>query len=149
MAKGNARAPKVMLAVEEVPEVGAFLEIDQKIRDLINENPGFYQRLRELVEERNTYLQAAEKIVRANLASCGPFNKISEKLDIDAEKLFDELGDEGFAQVGGYTEQITTYKIDRTRFTSLLHAGHIPEEVKESCTKVTPSYKKPETYVLP
>ena len=149
MARGNARTPKVTLPVEDVPEVGQLVDIDEKIKELIDSNPEFYQKLRELVEERNTYLQMAEKVVRAQGISCGPFNKISETLDIDAEKLFDELGPDGFSQVGGYTEQVTEYKIDRTRFTALLHAGHVPDEVKESCTKTKSSYKKPDTYVLP
>jgi len=149
MAKGNARTPKTVVDIKEIPEVEQLLETEKKIQELIDSNPDFYKKLAELVEERNTYLQAAEKVVRASGVSCGPFNKLSETVDIDVEKLFDELGPDGFAEVGGYTEKVTTYKLDRTRFISHLEAGHVPQEVKETCVGVKRSYKKPETYKLP
>lgn len=149
MAKGNARKPSVTVSPEEVPEVQDLLDTEKEIAELVATNPDFYRKLCELVEERNTRLQAAEKVVRASGVTCGPFLKHSETLDIDVEKLFDELGEEGFKEVGGYTEKVTVYKVDRTRFTSHLEAGHVPDEVKESCTAIKRSYKKPDPYKLP
>ena len=149
MAKGNARKPSITVSPEEIPEVQNLLAAEKEIAELISENPEFYRRLQELVEERNTLLQAAEKVVRSKGVTCGPFMKHSETLDINVEKLFDELGPDTFKEVGGYTETVTAYKIDRTRFTSHLDAGHIPEEIKESCTAPKLSYKKPDAYKLP
>ena len=146
-AKQSTETPVV--APNEVSEVQQLLEVEQEIMTLIQSNPGFYQQLQSLVQHRNELLVRADKTVREMKVTCGPFVKISESTKIDAEKLFEELGEEAFKDFGGYTETVVDYKVDRTRVLSHLASGQIPEEVAELCITTTPSYKAPKTYLLP
>lgn len=145
----NARQPKTTVDESEVPEVEALICAEEDLKEHIAKDPKFYKRLLELVEKRNTLLQQAEKVVRGMGVACGPFHIHTQTTDINPEQLYDELGPDNFSSLGGYTETVTTYKIDRTRFLSHLEAGHVPKEVAESCVKLKTSYKKPDVYVLP
>lgn len=140
---------KVVIPVEEVPEVLELLQTERELQALINSNPEFYKKLTALAATRNQLLSAAESKVKDLGVSCGPFNKLSETQKIDAEKLFEELGDEAFKDFGGYTETVVSYKVDRTRFLSYLQSGAIPKEVSDACVKNEQRYKKPDPYNMP
>jgi hypothetical protein len=145
----KGRTPATTVQVTDVPEVQAFLTAEEELREHIKSNQAFYDQLCALAEKRNTVLQEADKIVRAKNVSCGPFQKKSETTYINVELLFDELGLDGFKAVGGYTEEVTTYKVDRDRFLAYLAAGHVPKEVAAVATENRPSYVKIDPYNLP
>lgn len=134
---------------QEVAEVQQLLEVERSLQALIQSNPEFYEKLNTLVQHRNELLGSAEGRVRGLGVTCGPFVKLSEATKIDAEKLFEELGEVAFKDVGGYTETIVDYKADRTRVLSYLSSGAIPKEVAEICIKTEQRYKSPKLYLLP
>ena len=135
--------------VGEVEEVAAFLHAEEELHQHIQSNPEYYAKLQQLVTTRNEILEDAEKRVRELNVTCGPIVKISETKKIDIEKLFEELGDADFKAVGGYTETIVDYKLDRPRFLSYAKSGTVPAEILESCVKDTASYTVPKPYKLP
>lgn len=143
-----AKAAKVM-AAESIPEVDAFVKADSALNDFIRKHRDIYEQLEALVQQHNTLLESADKAVRAADVTCGPFIRMSESQKINAEKLYEELGDEAFKQVGGYTETIVDYKVDRERVLAEAVKGTIPEEVAEVCIRKEVRYKKPAAYVLP
>lgn len=143
MAKGPVKD------VSEVPEVEALLAVERELSELISANPEFYENLKSIVERRNGLATLADKRVRELGVSCGPFIQVSVTEKIDIERLYDELGDEQFKAVGGYTEAVTEYHIDKTRFLSYVASKNVPEEVVKVCVKESPSYKAVPKYVLP
>lgn len=140
---------KVVLAVEEVPEVAEYLQAQQDVEEYIAANQEWFDELRRLVELRNEKLEQAEKAVRPLGASCGPFQLHSETVRINAEKLYEWLGKDDFGSAGGYTETVVTYKVDRTRFLAHVARGDLPQEIVESVVSTSVSYKKPAPYTLP
>lgn len=145
----DSRSPKTVVPVEEVREVEELIIAEEELQEHINSNPKFYKKLCDLADLRNARLEVAEKTIRGMGVSCGPFLVHTQTQDINVEQLYDELGPDNFASVGGYTETVTQYKIDRTRFIAYLKADQVPKEVAESCVKLKTSYKKPDHYVLP
>jgi hypothetical protein len=133
----------------EVQEVLALLNVEREIRTLIESNPEFYSKLAALSTERNELLTSAEKRVKSLGVTCGPFVKLSEATKINPEKLFEELGEAVFKDVGGYTETVVDYKVDRTRLLAFQKSGTIPKEVADACIKVEQRYKHPDPYLLP
>lgn len=134
---------------EQIAEVKSFMDAEKELQAFIETNPGFYKRLSQLVEERNTRLEAADKVVRAHRVSCGPFTFLNTKRVVDAETLFNELGDDGFKAVGGYTEQRTHYAIDKDRFFAYVDAKQVPKEVVEVSVKEQAAFKVIPVYKLP
>jgi small nuclear ribonucleoprotein (snRNP)-like protein len=133
----------------EVEEVQQLLGVERELQALIQSNPEFYGKLMTLSQHRNELLSNAEKRIRGMGVTCGPFVKLSESTKIDAEKLFEEMGETNFKEVGGYTETVVDYKVDRTRVLSYLESGVIPKEVADVCITTEQRYKKPNPYLLP
>jgi hypothetical protein len=134
---------------EEVPEVLALHQVETHLKEFIEENSAFYEKFTQLVNDRNKCLKEAETVVRGLGVTCGPFCKISEGTKINTEKLFEELGDETFKELGGYTETVIDYKIDRARFLAYLESGMVPQEIADACVKTEVRYKAPDPYKIP
>lgn len=133
----------------EVEEVQQLLGVERELQALIQSNPEFYTKLTTLTKHRNELLASADKKVRGMGVSCGPFVLLSESIKIDDEKLFEELGEDNFKEIGGYTETVTVYKTDRQRVLSYAESGQIPDEVVAVCIKNEKRYKKIDAYNLP
>jgi hypothetical protein len=132
-----------------VEEVMMLLSVERELRELIASNPEFYEKFSKLAIQRNELLISAEQRVRNMGVTCGPFVKLSESTKINAEKLFEELGEEQFLNLGGYTEKVIDYKVDRTRVLAYHESGMIPAEVSKACIRLELRYKKPDPYLLP
>lgn len=145
----SKRTPATTLPAEEIPEVQELIEVEKAIEEHLSNNKEWYAQLQELVELRNTKLEQADKVVRPLGVSCGPFRWRSATENINAEKLYEELGLANFKNVGGYTETVTIFKVDRTRFQSHADRGDIPKEVKDAVLTKTNSYSKIDPYRLP
>lgn len=145
----SGRSPHSTIQVDEVEEVAELMTVENQLRELIESNKEFYDRLVELVNLRNEKLEMAEKHVRSLGMSCGPFIKLSESQKINAEKLFEEIGADNFQNVGGYTEVVTAYKVDRARFLSIAQRGDIPKPILDEVLKTEVRFKKPDPYKLP
>lgn len=132
------------VAETDIPEVMHFLAVKKQIDDLKEGYPEVFERLRQLQQDYNQALEAAEKAVRGRQVSCGPFNLYQWQTSLDAEKLYEELGRDEFLKVGGKIQTVTTYDLDKNKFEAHVTAGTIPKEVVDVVKKVSPRYKKPE-----
>lgn len=135
---------KSVLSVDEVPEVQHFMEVQSKIERLKEAYPEVFEKLGELAADYNQALEAADKVLRAKKASCGPFTLSSVAVTYDAEKLHEELGRAEFLKVGGQIKTVTKYDVDKAKFEAHSTSGIVPNEVIESVRTVSPRYKKPE-----
>lgn len=149
MASKKKKSEQRTLDPQQVPEVVSFMTAEQELQAFIATNPAFYKRLSDLVEERNVKLEAAEKVVRAHRASCGPFHFLNTKRVVDPEVLFNELGEDNFKLVGGYTEQRTHYAVDKDRFFAYVDTNQIPKPVIDVSVKEQPSFRVIPVYKLP
>jgi|HigsolmetaAR202D_1030399.scaffolds.fasta_scaffold01372_4 hypothetical protein len=132
------------VAETDIPEVMHFLAVKKQIDDLKEGYPEVFERLRQLQQDYNQALEAAEKAVRGRQVSCGPFHLYQWQTSLDAEKLYEELGRDEFLKVGGKIQTVTTYDLDKNKFEAHVTAGTIPKEVVDVVKKVSPRYKKPE-----
>lgn len=129
---------------ETIPEVADFMESERRIERLKEAYPEVFEQLDMLKEDYNTKLQAAEKAVRAQGVSCGPFTVMSTATIYDADKLFEELGREDFLKFGGIEKTITKYELDRARFEAAYAKGAIPKAVFEGVKKITTRFRIPD-----
>jgi len=134
-----------------INEVLQLQEAEAAIKQHITQNEAWYQELRRLVEIRNSRMEQADKVVRASGTSEGPFMKLSESIKVDVDKLHDLMGD-AFNAVGGYTEEVTIYKIDRDRFFASVERepeGSDLRRVAEMVLTREQRYKRMSVYQLP
>lgn len=129
---------------DTIPEVQHFLDIQQKLNDLKEGFPEVFERLEQLAQDYNQALEAAEKKVRGMQVSCGPFNLFQYRTTYDADKLFEELGEDEFLKVGGKIQTIKTFDVDKAKLEAHITSGGISKDVVDVVKKTTPSYKKPE-----
>jgi hypothetical protein len=149
MATKRSPRPGDTRPVEDFPEVVSFIEAQTELDTFIDEHKDIYEEICRLAIERNTRLEEADKVVRAAKVSVGPFNKLSESKKINPEKLYEELGEADFVKVGGYTETVREYKVDKKRFMALVEADQIPREVVSAVINESTSYTVIPKYVLP
>lgn len=131
-----------------IPEVAVFVEAQERLERFKAAYPDLFEQLDHLVEEHNTALEAADKAVRGQQVSCGPFVMMSSTTKYDADKLFEELGRDKFLEVGGQVKTVTVYDIDKARLEAHLASGIIKPDVVATFRTITPRYKKPEKIVL-
>lgn len=143
------RSPSKVLPAEQFPEVVEFMQAQSDLEQFIQEHKDVYDELCRLAATRNDKLEAADKVVRPTGCSVGPFVKLSESKKINAEKLYEEIGADNFGKVGGYTETVVAYKVDRDRFLSMAFSNQIPAEIVEVVVKDAVSYSVIPKYVLP
>ena len=134
---------------EQLPQVQSYLAAQEELEQHLSSNMPFYNRMSDLIIVRNQALADAEIIVKNLGVSCGPFRKTRESLKIDIEKLYEELGEKNFKELGGYTEKILDYKLDRARFLAYLESNQVPQEVADVCVRKDLAYDKPKPYNIP
>jgi hypothetical protein len=133
------------MSEEQIPEVKTFIEIQEKIDRLKAEHPGVFDQLEALTAEYNAALEAADKMVRAHKASCGPFIMYQTMTKYNAEKLYEEVGRDRFLELGGKISVVTTFDLDKAKFEAHIATGNaLPAEVINVVKEVSPRYKKPE-----
>jgi len=94
------------------PEVEAFIEVAEKYERV----KAFYEEavaaITSVQEEYNSALAAAEKVVREEGLSQGPFHVSSKREKVDAEELCRILGEDQFLAIGGTITTERVYKMD-------------------------------------
>lgn len=130
--------------VNEIPEVSALQEVQQRIQIVRDANAEFFQQYGELVEEYNEKLDAAIKAVRARQVSCGDIIKFQEAKKYDAEACYQYRGHQDFLSVGGKVRQIAQYDLDKRLYEAAHQAGQVSDEEYERVVSITPRYHKPE-----
>ena len=131
-----------------IPEVAAFVEAQERLQRLQDAYPEIFVQFKQLAEDYNQALEAADKAVRAQKVSCGPFSLMSVTTKYDAEKLYEEVGREAFLKFGGIEKSVTKYEVDKGRLEAAIAANAVPAKVVEDVRDISPRYKKPEKIVL-
>jgi hypothetical protein len=131
-----------------IPEVAAFVEAQERISRLKESYPEIFEQLDILKDDYNTALEAAEKAVRAQKVSCGPFTLISIQTKYDAEKLYEAVGRDAFLRFGGIEKSVTVFSVDKSRLEAAIAANAVPSMVVEDVKDVSPRFKKPEKIVI-
>ncbi len=132
------------------PEVEAFIEAAEKYERV----KAFYSEAVEAItsmqEEYNSALDAAEKAVREDGTSQGPFHMSSKREKVNAEELHRILGEDRFLAVGGTITTERVYKMDLAVLKSKIAIKVVSDaEVKPA---ISPSYvyrNKPTPISLP
>lgn len=136
------------LPAEAIPEVSAFLDIQEQLMAIRVDNPEVFRQFDDLVEQYNAALEAADKVVRLKGVSCGPFDNYTTKIDNDAEKMFEELGEERFLQCGGSITKQTVYSVDKNRVEAAIASGKIPQECLAEFQTTKRAYHVPKKIAL-
>lgn len=131
------------LAIDEVPEVQEFLDVKQQMDELRIGHPEVFMVYTDLVDRYNALLEKADNTVRSLGVSCGPFENFSVSHAYDAAKMYDELGEETFLEVGGKVGQRAYYEVDPASVTAAIASGKVPEESVENFMTVKRSYRGP------
>jgi hypothetical protein len=140
---------KKVLDPQTVPEVQRVLEEIELMDDFKARHRAFLEEFRERARSYNSAVEAADKVLRAELASCGPFDLFQIDTSYDAERLYSEVGEEEFKQLGGTVHPVPEYKIEKETIEALIKMGRIPPEIVKVVQKKTPKYHKPKTFVIP
>jgi hypothetical protein len=135
--------------VEDIPEVAAFVEVQQRYETFKASNQQFFDYLDSLTEEYNNKLDAANKAVRSRGVSCGPFDKFQTQTRYDAEAMYTVLGPEKFLAMGGKEEITKKRTLDKKRVEMNIQAGNIDKDAAGAIKQVSPRYRSIEGIKLP
>ncbi len=130
-------------------KVAIFEETERKLHDYMNENFQIFNEYEHLVREYNRTLEDAEKEVRALGKGEGPFVPVGQQVNIDVDRLYEELGEEHFLKFGGIIETKVVFNVDREKFERFADGGVIPKEVLDICYEKKPRFKVPKKLIMP
>lgn len=131
----------------EIPAVVDYMDAADKLREFKEEHADVFEAYDFLVQEHNNKLEAAEKVVRAQGVSCGPFDLYQYQTKFDAEKLYDAVQREEFLRLGGKIETVPVYSVDKNIFEAKLAQGAVPKNVVDVVVKTSPRYKTPDKLI--
>ena len=137
------------VAVEEIAEVAAFVEVQERYLAFKESNPQFFEYLDALTEEYNDKLDAANKAARNRGVSCGPFDKYQTATKYDAEAMYTILGHDKFLEMGGKEELVKKRSLDKKRVEMHISAGNIDKDAAAVIKVVSPRYRTVEGIKLP
>ncbi len=140
---------KKILDADKVPEVKCLIEETALMDEFKERNAEFMEEFRERVRSYNAALDAADKVLRAQEASSGPFDMFHCDVKYDADRLFSEVGEKEFKELGGTVHPATVYRIDKVAFEALVQVGRVSPELKKLVEKRTPKYHKPKPFEIP
>lgn len=136
MAKREPKKEITELDPKTVPEVVEYMVADEELKeyleDVVQNNPGVLETMRELAERRNAALEAADKAVRAREAPCGPFKLHNVITNYDAEALYDAVGEERFLALGGSITKKPIYDVDGKRLEAAIALGKLGADVVDA-----------------
>lgn len=128
---------------KDIPEVVDFIDADAKVKDYRESFADVFETYEKLVEERNSKLENAEKVVRAHKVTCGPFVLYQYQTKYDAQAFFDAVGREDFLKLGGEIKTVPEYSLDKKQFEAFVAQKKIPPTVIEAVVEVSPRYRCP------
>lgn len=144
-------APEVKgrrVPIADIPAVQEVVDLKQRIDALKAENPEVFMQFDDLVDRYNSSIEEAEATVRAKGVTCGPFENFSVSHSIDAEKMWDELGEKQFLACGGKVGQVAKYTVDAASVKAAIASGKIPTACVSAFTTTKRSYHSPKKIVL-
>ena len=133
----------VEVPLSSIPVVGEFVKAQNALETFKEQHEEVFNEYKMLVEDYNTKLQNAGKVVRQQEVSCGPFILQHFSTKFEAEKLHGAVGRAVFMEIGGKLGTKTTYDVDRDKLEAAIAQGKLPDDLVESIKKEVPSYKAP------
>lgn len=130
--------------ISEIESVQKLADLKMEIDGLKAEHPDIFMTYADLVDRYNTVLEEAEKEVRSKAVSCGEFDNYSTSVKYDADKMFEELGEEMFLQSGGSMSTKTVYEVDPKKADAAIANGTVPEDCVDNFRNVRRNYRKPD-----
>jgi hypothetical protein len=133
----------------DYPEVIDFLQKQAAIEEYKQMHADVFEQFDHLVDEYNTSLENAEKVVRSAEVNCGPFDLYQYKTTYNAEALFNAVGRDKFLELGGLTGTKVTYDIDKNRFEAAVAAKKVGKDIIAQVRKESPAFHTPKKLVIP
>lgn len=134
---------------EEIPEVLEYIKAEIELRRFITSHQKVFDDFSQIVGAVNSARSQADKAVRAEDVSCGPWDRYQVQVSYDARALYEAMGREGFLEVGGKLNTTTTYDVDKAKVKAAIARGDISKSVAEVVRKETPKYHAPTDIELP
>lgn len=139
-------------AIQEVPakqilEVKAFLRQRDALDAWRKKYAKAVNELAAIMVKYNPCLTAADKAVREQRVTSGPFVLKHFNADRDAVALRKLLGVDEFERRGGSVTKIEAVEMDKERFDAIV--ATLPEETQAKVVSYAPVYDKPKLIVLP
>jgi hypothetical protein len=132
----------------DIPEVVDFINADSKVKEFREQYSDLFETYQQLIEDRNSKLENAEKVVRAHKVTCGPFVLYQYQTKFNAQAFFDAVGKEDFLKFGGEMKTVPQYSIDKKQFEAFAAQRKIPQSVIDQVVEVSPRFKCPEKISL-
>lgn len=142
-------APAIKVVPQtEVPEVAAYAKAARALAKWKERHPEAAKELAELAETHNTMLKVADGAVRKLEVSCGAFELFEMRPSYDAEKLYEGVGRQLFAQLGGVLKPVETKSIEKDRFEALVAQGRVAAGLLAKVRSYGPRFHAPKALVL-
>src|SRR6185503_2671324 len=109
--------------ISEISAVQQLADLKVEIDTLKAEHPDVFMKYADLVDRYNTVLEEAEKEVRSKAVSCGEFDNYSTSVKFDANKMFEELGEDMFLASGGTMATKAVYEVDPKKVEAAIANG--------------------------
>lgn len=146
MAKKEARYNEV--PTTEVPEVATYEAVLARYQTFQQNNPEFFQYLRQFEEDLNAARQAADKAVRGLGVTCGSFVFYQKHTKLNVEVAYQLHGHDKFLALGGSVTTVTNKSLDKSRYMSNVQAGVVTQEEREAVVSEEPRYHAPKDLAI-
>jgi hypothetical protein len=143
-ATPSAVAKGKRLPIKDIPEVQEYTDLRNELDSFNAEHPEVFTTYADLADRVNTAMEAAEKAVRSQGVSCGPFENFSVTVVYDPVKMFEELGEDLFLQCGGSKSTVTELRADPKLIEVAIANKKIPDECIDHFRSIRRSYHKPD-----
>lgn len=137
------------LPASGLAEVLHFSRARHDLEAAVEKHARVLEELRELVLIHNATLEAAEKRAREEEVSCGPIELTNFVRSDNAVALYEAVGRQRFAALGGLLETTEKYTLDRARFDALVVQDKVAPEVVLQVVDFAPRYRKLPRFLLP
>ena len=131
------------IPVDSIPAVGEYIDRQGMLEAFMENHKGIFDTYHVLQASVAQSLEAADKIVRAQGVSCGPWDRYAIRTTYNAEALYEALGREGFLSIGGKLVTKTGYEVEGKRLETAIARGEIPQDIVDSVKKEVASYHAP------
>lgn len=135
--------------VEEIPEVGKFVQEQERFKQFRKDNAQFFEYLTQLATDYNEALSAARAACKQRGVSCGPIQVATVQTKYDADAMYDVLGREKFLEMGGTLETVQKRGLDKKRVDFNIDNGKIEADQAALIRKRNPTFKSNDVVSVP
>jgi len=130
-----------------IKAVEEFRTAEKTIEIFSNDNAALMEEYRQLLEERNQKMEAADVAIRGVDASYGPWDRFTADIRYNPTVLYQHIGQKKFLEIGGIIGTEPTYSIEGERIELAIAKGEIPAAVVPAVKKIIPKFRAPKAKV--